>query len=241
MNIFATLSGSVVVSAQVMDPLSPLADAETLADLALAAGIGGAAGFRVDGADVVAVLRARTDKPIIGIAKQLVDGFDNYITPSVILALGLIDEGCDVVAVQATAGTRPAESFAEIVAACHARGVQVMADISTLDEALAAARSGADAVATTMVGFTRHTLGAARPQLDLVRTLKRRLSVPVVVEGGIWGPDDVRESFEAGADVVVIGSAVTAPDIITARFVAASPQGARSDSLLAQTVHELSS
>jgi N-acylglucosamine-6-phosphate 2-epimerase len=45
----------------------------------------------------------------------------------------------------------------------------------------------------------------------------------VIVEGGIWTPEHVAGSFEAGAYAVVCGSAITAPDIITERLVAAIP------------------
>ena len=49
------------------------------------------------------------------------------------------------------------------------------------------------------------------------------LDVPLVVEGGIWTPEHVAASFERGAFAVVCGSAITAPDIITERLVAAIP------------------
>lgn len=226
MTWFDRLRGGVIVSAQAMDPASPLDDPRLLSLIAQAASLGGAVGFRVDGAAVVADLRRATAKPIIGIAKDASAGHDIYITPSVRSALAIIEAGADVVAAQATHGSRPAESFAEIVVACHRHGVPVVADISTLDEALAALRDGADAVATTMVGFTAHTSDERRPALALTRVLCDRVDVPVINEGGIWTPEHVAASFEAGADAVVVGSAVTAPDLITARLVAASPLGA---------------
>jgi N-acylglucosamine-6-phosphate 2-epimerase len=74
-----------------------------------------------------------------------------------------------------------------------------------------------------MVGHTAETDGAARPPLDLVRRLVAELEVPVIVEGGIWTPEHVAGSFAAGAYAVVCGSAITAPDIITERLVAAIP------------------
>lgn len=219
MTVLDRLSRKLIVSSQAMDPRSPLRHPEILASLAQAAELGGAGGFRVNGADVVSALRPKTKLPIIGIVKDSREGFDNYITTTTADVEGLCASGADMVAIQATEGTRPGPDFAELVAAAHARGVSVMADISTLDEAIAAVRAGADVVATTMVGFTTATAGADRPPLDLVRILSDRLECPVIVEGGVWTPEHVAMSFAAGAYAVVSGSAVTAPDLITRRLV----------------------
>jgi N-acylglucosamine-6-phosphate 2-epimerase len=219
----ARLKRQLIVSSQAMNPASPLKRPDILALMAQAAELGGAGGFRVDGADVVRLLRSGTQLPIIGIAKDRREGFDNYITTTIADAEALSDAGAEIVAIQATAGTRPAESFAEIAAAVHRRGGLVMADIATFEEARKALAEGADIVATTMVGHTAETGGAARPPLDLVRRLVAELEVPVIVEGGIWTPEHVAGSFAAGAYAVVCGSAITAPDIITERLVAAIP------------------
>ncbi|MBI4048133.1 MAG: putative N-acetylmannosamine-6-phosphate 2-epimerase [Devosia nanyangense] len=209
------LKGKLVVSSQVMDPRSPLGRPDILAMMAEAAGLGGAGGYRVDGVDVVRELRARTSLPIIGIAKDRRTGFDVYITTTVADVNALCDVGADIVAAQATSGTRPGESFAELTAAAHARGAAMMADISTFEEAITAAEQGADVIATTMVGYTPQSTGAARPAFDLVRELVGRLDMPVIVEGGVWTPEHVAASFAAGAFAVVSGSAITAPDLIT--------------------------
>jgi N-acylglucosamine-6-phosphate 2-epimerase len=222
-DIVERLRGQLVVSSQAMDPRSPLRSPETLALLAQAAALGGAGGFRVDGADVVSRLKAVSPLPVIGIVKDDRGGFDNYITTSARDVAELLDAGADVVAIQSTTGTRPGPDFAALAAAVHARGALVMADIATAVEARAAVKNGADLVATTMVGHTDETRDIARPPLALVGAL-RDLGVPVVVEGGIWTPEHVRESFQAGAHAVVCGSAITAPDIITRRLVAAIPR-----------------
>lgn len=218
------LEHRLIVSSQAMNPLSPLRQRpDVLALLAEAAELGGAGGFRLNGADVVDLLRPRTGLPIIGIAKDTREGFDNYITTSSADAEALCAAGADIVAIQATSGSRPGESFAEIAATAHRLGKLVMADIATLDEARQAAAEGADLVATTMVGHTRETEGQARPPLDLVSAIVAALDVPLVVEGGIWTPEHVAASFSRGAFAVVCGSAITAPDIITERLVAAIP------------------
>lgn len=217
---FEQLRGGVIVSSQAMDPRSPLRAPEHLVAMAVAAELGGAAGFRVEGAAVVAGLRARTARPIIGIRKVRLPGTEVYITPTVGDVHPLIDAGAEVVAADATARRgASAAGFSEIVAACHQRGVAVLADVATATEARGAVAAGADAVATTMAGLRN---GVARPAVGLAAELVPDLGVPVIVEGGVWSPDEVTAALSAGAWAVVVGSAVTAPDLITARFVRAA-------------------
>jgi N-acylglucosamine-6-phosphate 2-epimerase len=206
-----------------MNPASPLAKPELLALLAQAAELGGAGGYRVNGAPVVAALRPKTRLPIIGIVKDSRPGFDNYITTRNEDIAALHAAGADIVAIQATFGTRPGPEFAELVATARQLDMPVMADIATLAEAEAAVRDGAAMVATTMVGYTAETEGALRPPLSLVGDLCAALPCPIVVEGGVWTPEHVADSFAAGAYCVVSGSAVTAPDLIAERLVAGIP------------------
>lgn len=213
----------LVVSSQAMDPASPLADPHTLALLARAADLGGPAGFRVDGAEVVRLLRPATTKPIIGICKHQVPGTDTYITPSVADAVELVEAGADIVAAQATADSRAFESFAEVAKQVHSSGARVMADISTLEEAKAAWTEGADLIATTLAGYTTGSQGTPRPATNLLRRIRAAIDAPIVIEGGVWTQEDVRRSFTAGAWSVVVGSAVTAPDLITRHLVEAIP------------------
>ena len=42
---------------------------------------------------------------------------------------------------------------------------------------------------------------------------------PVILEGRIWEPKEVKKAFELGAHSVVIGSAVTRPHLIVKRFI----------------------
>jgi N-acylglucosamine-6-phosphate 2-epimerase len=221
-SLLSRLERQLIVSSQAMNPASPLKRPEILALLAEAAELGGAGGFRVDGAEVVRLLRAKTALPIIGIVKDYREGFDNYITTTKADVEALVAAGADIIAIQATEGSRPGESFAELTAVAHAAGKLVMADIATIAEAERCAAEGADLIATTMVGHTPSTTGQARPPFGLVRELKK-LGVPVIVEGGIWTPEHVADSFTAGALAVVCGSAITAPDIITRRLVEAIP------------------
>jgi N-acylglucosamine-6-phosphate 2-epimerase len=55
----------------------------------------------------------------------------------------------------------------------------------------------------------------------LVAALATRIDVPVVAEGRIGTPQDARAALDAGAWTVVVGGAITRPQLITTRFVAA--------------------
>jgi N-acylglucosamine-6-phosphate 2-epimerase len=109
-----------------------------------------------------------------------------------------------------------------------------MADVSTVEEGVHAARVGADLVATTLAGYTPYSAPTAGPALDLLCRLVQEIEVPVLVEGHIWTLEDVRACFDGGAYAVVIGSAITVPEFITRRFVAAVPQPSQSAAGAAQ-------
>jgi putative N-acetylmannosamine-6-phosphate epimerase len=55
-----------------------------------------------------------------------------------------------------------------------------------------------------------------------VEMLVSTLSVPVVLEGHVTSPDEVRRAMKLGVHAVVVGSAITRPQTITERFVAAT-------------------
>jgi N-acylglucosamine-6-phosphate 2-epimerase len=226
--VVASIEGGVIVSCQAAAG-SPLDHPSMIAALAQSAALGGARGFRVDGPDNVAAVRAVSGLPIIGIRKVDRAGFEIRITPTLADALRVVDAGATIVALDATARPRPGgETVAGITSALHSGGIPVMADIATLAEAEGAVAAGADLVATTLAGYTPDTgdLDPSEPALDLLHQL-RDLPVPVVVEGRIWTVEHVLRALEGGAFAVVIGSAITAPNLITRKFVdAAQDRGA---------------
>lgn len=219
-----SLRGAILVSCQA-GPESPLNHPEMIAALAGSAERGGAAGFRVDGPENTAAVRAVTERPIFGINKVFRDGFEVYITATLEDALQVVDAGADLVALDGSSRPRPnGEALGDIVTALRHRGVPTMADIATLEEARYALDAGADIIATTMAGYTLDTEGVydmSRPAFELLEQITG-LGAPVIVEGRIWTTDHVRRCFELGAHALVIGSAVTVPEFITQRFVAAT-------------------
>jgi N-acylglucosamine-6-phosphate 2-epimerase len=219
----AGLRGGVIVSCQAAKG-SPLDQPAIIAALARSAESGGARGFRIDGPENVAAVRAVSTLPIIGIRKMDRPESEVRITATLEDALSVITAGATIVALDGTARPRPGhETLEDIVSQLHERGVPVMADVATAAEAEAAIAAGADMVGTTLAGYTsdNETVDRSEPAFELLKAIAG-LPVPVIVEGRIWTPAHVERAFRDGAHAVVIGTAITAPNVITRRFVDAA-------------------
>ncbi|GAA1501746.1 N-acetylmannosamine-6-phosphate 2-epimerase [Dactylosporangium maewongense] len=219
-DLMTAIRGGLVVSCQA-GPAHPLRDTATIRRLAEAAVLGGATAVRCGGVGGLADVRAVADAvtvPVIGLTKRGDSGV--FITPTVADALEVLAAGADVVATDATARPRPdGASLRDTVRAVHDAGGLVMADVSTVDEGVAAAACGADLIATTLSGYTPHSRQLTGPDLALVRELAAEVaSVPVVAEGRYHRPEHVRQALDAGAAAVVVGTAITDPAWITSRF-----------------------
>lgn len=215
------LRGGLVVSCQAPQG-SPLDDPQIIAALALTAEQNGAAGVRINSAAHVAATTARVHVPIIGIEKVVSEASDVYITPTFEYASRLASGGAGIVATDATRRPRPGgEQLEDLI-----RRIQlelrrpVMADIATFDEGLYAADCGADIVATTLCGYTDASRGTLLPALNLLEQLATRLTVPVICEGGVSSPEQVRQAFDCGAFAVVVGTAITGVGLLVEKFVA---------------------
>jgi N-acylglucosamine-6-phosphate 2-epimerase len=215
------LRGGLVVSCQAPAG-SPLADPYIISAMALAAEQHGAAGVRINTPPHIAATCLRVRVPIIGIEKVVTAGSDVYITPTFASARRVVEAGATVVAVDGTRRPRPDdEQLAALIARIQTElDRPVMADVATVEEGIHAAACGAMLVATTLCGYTAETRGAAKPAFDLVETLARKLTIPVVCEGGVASPTDVRRAFDCGAFAVVAGAAITGIGPLTQNFAA---------------------
>ena len=131
-----------------------------------------------------------------------------------------------MIAVDATRRARPGYlSVKEMINEIHRRlGKPVLADVSTLDEGLDAARWGAELVATTLSGYTAYSPASHNPDLDLLERLASELKpigTPVIAEGRITTPRQAVEALARGAHAIVVGGAITRPQWITAQFASA--------------------
>lgn len=214
-----SLRGGLIVSCQARDD-SPLRDSHIMAAFARAAALGGAVAIRASGPQDIAAIRAAVDLPIFGIYKQDLPGTDVIITPTFESGAEVVAAGSAILTIDATARPRPGGvSAAALITRCRLElGVPVMADVSTVEEGIAAADAGADLVATTLSGYTPYSPQQSGPDFELIAALAARVSVPIVAEGRIATPEDARRAREAGAHAVVVGAAITRPEWITRRF-----------------------
>jgi N-acylglucosamine-6-phosphate 2-epimerase len=105
----------------------------------------------------------------------------------------------------------------------HDRDVSVTADVSTLMEGHYAIGCQVHLVATTLWGYTPESRRGPGPDLDLIAGLVADSPVPVVAEGRLHSPLDVRAAFTRGAHAVAVGSAITEPRFAIARFMTELP------------------
>jgi N-acylglucosamine-6-phosphate 2-epimerase len=220
---FAAMRGGLVVSAQAPSG-SPLRDPSHMAAMAHAAEVGGARGIRAEGAGDVAAIKAAVDLPVIGLRKRELPGTDVYITPELDDARELAGAGADAIALDATLRARPGGvTAADLIASVRAEvGLPLLADVDSVEAGLAARAAGAEAVATTLSGYTGGAAAEA-PDLELVRRLAAELDCPVLAEGRYASPAAVSAAFDAGAFAVIVGTAITDPVALTRSFAAAAP------------------
>lgn len=220
-SIAEQLHGKLIVSCQAW-PGDPLDDTDAIRRMALAALRGGAAGLRINSPEHIATIRKETAVPIIGLQKHFQDGVYR-ITPDFASARLLAEAGASMIALDCTPRNWTAgEAWQQMIRQIHAQlHLPVMADVATLEEAIAAERVGADFVGPTLHGYTDSTRGADSFNFDLLAQMARQVSVPIIAEGHIATPADARKALDNGAWCVVVGSAITRPREITAGFVRA--------------------
>lgn len=218
-----SLKNKVIVSVQAM-PNEPLYKEDCMFAMMQSVVNGGASALRVAGARDVK--NAKTlGIPVIGLTKP--DGLPEnwkeivYITPTLKEVNELIDAGADVVAFDGTRRPRPNNcTLQEIVSRIKSANRYAMADIATYDEAMYCAELGVDIISTTLSGYTQESLSDSdTPDFELLQKIVENTDVPVILEGRIWEPSQVDKAFELGAYCVVIGSAITRPQLIIKRFI----------------------
>jgi len=217
----AALRGGLVVSCQAR-PGNPFHGPEMMVAMAKAAVLGGAVGIRAEGAADVAAIQAAVDVPIIGIRKVIGEDAAVFITPTAASAREVIASGARLVALDGTRRPRLGdETLPEVIAAIHAAGALALGDCGTVDHARYSVECGADAVGTTLSGYTPDSPSQEDPDFALLRELVAWSPVPVFAEGRIWTREHAAEAIALGAAFVVVGTAITNPRAITERFATA--------------------
>lgn len=212
------IKGKLIVSCQALED-EPLHSSFIMGRMALAAKEGGASGIRAQGVDDINEIKRVVDLPIIGIIKKSYDDSDIYITPTLREVEDLLGTECEMIALDATMRRRPNnESLCDLVKVIHDNGRFAMADISTLEEGIEAEKLGFDCISTTLSGYTPYSTQSPTVDITLLKELIKKVNVPVICEGKINTPEDLREVLDSGAYSAVVGGAITRPQQITKRF-----------------------
>ena len=97
----------------------------------------------------------------------------------------------------------------------------LMADCSTIEEAVHADELGFDFIGTTMVGYTEQSRGdrIEANDFEIIRKILAQVKHRVIAEGNIDTPAKAKRVIELGAFCVVVGSIITRPQLITKAFV----------------------
>lgn len=221
--ILAKIRGGLIVSCQAL-PEEPLHSPYIMSRMAVAAREGGACAIRANSVEDILEIRKAVDLPMIGIIKRDYPGSEVYITPTAQEVEHLVGTGVEIIAVDATNRPRPGglslEAFFLPLREKYPAAL-FMADCSTAEEGIHAAKLGFDIVGSTLVGYTAYSKAKPLPAYDVMREMAEKSGRPVIGEGGIWSPEELRRAMATGITAAVVGTAITRPREITRRFVEA--------------------
>lgn len=224
--ILESIKGGLVVSCQARKGW-PMYGSDIMAAFAQAAYEGGAVAIRATEPENIQAIQDQVSLPIMGIYKQWYEGYEVYITPTYQSAVAIIEAGADIVAMDGTMRERPnGENLAEMIAKIKKNypHIVIMTDCATIEEGKYCQKCGTDLVSTTLYGYTEETKDQTQANFELIQQLSDELEVPIIAEGKLETPADVVKAYASGAYSVVVGTAITRPDVITSRFVAAIHQ-----------------
>ena len=191
---------------------------------AKAAKEGGATGIRALVDDVDSI-KDEVNLPVIGLVKEIYEDSEIYITPTKAEVDRLLATKCDVLCMDATLRSRPGGITLEELYAYareNANGREIMADVSTIEEAINADKIGFDYISTTMRGYTPYTKQYEIPDVDFVKECKDKVkNAKVIAEGGVFEVSHMEAISKVNPYAVVVGSAITRPKVITERLLGA--------------------
>lgn len=216
------LKNNLIVSCQAL-PHEPLHSSFIMGRMAKAAKEGGAVGIRANTKEDIEEIKRNVDLPIIGIVKRDYNDSDVYITPTIKEIDELMEVKPEIIALDATVSLRPNgttldEFYYEIKSKYPNQ--KLMADCSTVEEAIHADKLGFDYIGTTLVGYTKQSENHRIEENDfeILREIISKVSNKVIAEGNINTPEKARRVLELGSYSVVVGSIITRPQNITKLF-----------------------
>ena len=197
-----SLKGKLIVSCQAL-PHEPLHSSFIMGRMALAAKEGGAYGIRANTKEDIAEIQARVDLPVIGIVKRDYEDSKVYITPTMKEINELMEVKPDIIALDATHSLRPGgrtlDEFYREIRKSYPEQL-LMADCSTVEEALHADQLGFDFIGTTLVGYTDQSrdLKIESNDFEIIRQIVAKVKHRVIAEGNINTPEKAKRVIELG-------------------------------------------
>lgn len=216
------LRGHLIVSCQAL-PHEPLHSSFIMGRMARAAAEGGAMGIRANTKEDIAEIQKNVELPVIGIVKRDYDDSKVYITPTMKEIDELMEVKPEIIAIDATGDLRPGnvtlDDFYADIRKKYPNQL-LMADCSTIEEAVHADELGFDFIGTTLVGYTDQSRGDKIEENDfeIIRTILSKVKHHVIAEGNINTPEKAKRVIELGCCSVVVGSIITRPQLITKSF-----------------------
>ena len=218
---FLALQSGLIVNC-VSDPDDKFQKPGWAAFTASAVEAGGCAGIRANGPEDIAAIKEKVKVPVIGFYKTTVPGFSVSITPTVSHAEMVAAAGADFIELDGTQTPHPEGMLVEeiIRKVKQITGKPIIADITTSMDGILAANMGADAVMVT-VSDASNGEGIDDGDYSLIASLSKRLQIPLIARGRLYTPERAKRALENGAFAVVVGSAITRPQMITRHFTSA--------------------
>ncbi len=220
-NIFDKFCHKLIVSCQA-ETDSPFNSPDDMVKFAECAALGGAAAIRSQGVSKTKAIIEKVNLPVIGLIKSTFDDGSVRITGSFDHVEQLMEIGCDIIAIDGTFRIREGLSGPDFISQVKQKyECIVMADIALHDEAIACEEAGTDCVSTTLNGYTPETINekSIGPNFELLKKVVLECKVPVIAEGRYNTPDYAAKAINYGAWSVVVGTAITRPQVITQWFV----------------------
>ncbi|MGY3778782.1 N-acetylmannosamine-6-phosphate 2-epimerase [Isobaculum melis] len=217
------IKNKLIVSCQALDH-EPLHSDFIMSKMALAALQGGAAGIRANSVIDIKAIKKEVDLPVIGIIKRDYPDSKVFITATTKEIDELATSNCDMIALDATSRVRPnGQSLAEIVQYAKKTYPQIllMADVATVEDVRVANQLGFDCISSTLIGYTEESKNdsVAADDFAILRKMLAESQLPLIAEGNIDTPEKAKRVLSLGVHSVVVGGAITRPQLITEKFV----------------------